>query len=334
MRGGGERRMRLVSIFDTNVYRSLGDSAFEEIRRAERNHSVLGYANYATVTELLAHFGDPSEDDIGPALAAGARLIEHCAHYDGRARIVRFISPPIEQIAYRLFGTKPPPSGDPDVYAELLGRWVVEPNSREHLRDSVREIAARSTQLREAYVDELWTNVVCTLVPEAEAWSDVTADTPQRRALLAGIRTGAGLPYLALQIATEAASLLSPRLVEIDPNKVVPAVRKHYQLLLEYRNLVIEKLIMNGPDMRRRDRANGTFDIIVCGAMDGEAKIGGAPAVLVTDDRDILSAADRSGLRWEVLAPDEYVALLKSDNERFVELVDELLIRQQERATA
>lgn len=319
---------RLVAVFDTNIYRQLGDEAFAAVTGAEGQHSVLGYANYATATELLAHLASPESIDGRSAAAAARRLVRHCTHYDGATNLVRFIASPAGQISRYLFGIGPAQEDDAEGYGHVLGRWVTDPESRPHFRETLERIARDAEETRQKYTATLWNTVVLTLCPDASKWQDVVHSAPSRTSVLEAIRRGDGKRPLALSIAREAARNAGRVIALAEEDAVVAAMLASFGLIIEYRNLVIEQLITDGADMGRRRRANGVFDLHVCGATAGHARLHGCPVVLVTDDTAILTAAERALMKEEVLTLEEYRALVISEADLFVERVRELLDRQ------
>jgi hypothetical protein len=320
---------RLCVVFDTNVYRTLAKERFRALRIAETSHSVIGFANYATVTELLAHLATPETREGRIAASAADRLLQHCTEYDGATNVVRFVAPALGQISRYLFGMVPPSEDDhANAYGRLLGEWVTTPGRRQDLAPALEEIASRADQARDAYVATLWKSVVLTLAPEATAWFDVKADSQLQRELLKKIDTGVGRQLLARNLAQQAAVLVSRHVPDTDMVRIALHVQEVFGLVIEFRHRIIRHVIAEGPDMSRRSRANGAFDLHVCGVTSGIATLRGAPVILVTDDGDILESAQAIDQRDEIVTLDDYERLLATDGMQFDLRMEGLLRRQ------
>ena len=322
---------RLCTVYDTNVYRGLAASRFAQLLKLERNHSVIGYANYATATEILSQLATPDTPDGRSASAAAGRLVQHCTEYDGSTYSVRFVAPPLEQIARYIFGVEP--TGQEEFatgYGRILGGWVTEPEHHLAFATVLSGIAEHSASLRDDYVGTLWRTVVRTIAPDAKTWSDVGESRELRERLLAAIALGTGRGILALGLASQAGGLIGRSVPAADEARVTAHILENFGLIVEYRHRVLEGLVRNGPDMSKRKRANGVFDVHVCGSISGVASLRGVPVVLVTDDRDILDAAAAISYDAEVKAVDGYEALLSS-NSAFDEWISGVLRRQDER---
>ena len=112
---------RLVTVWDTNIYRKVNQAVYAEIQSHEMQHGVIAFACYAVVMELLAHLATPQTPDGKAAMAALRRLCHHCTEFDGSYKIVRFVAPAQEQVPKLLFGDAPQFPNEADYYADLIG---------------------------------------------------------------------------------------------------------------------------------------------------------------------------------------------------------------------
>jgi len=322
---------RLVVVYDTNVYRSIGHRAFAELRSHERGRSILGYANYGTVREILSHLAEPESEDAAHASAAAARLVEHCTEFDGSMHVVRFMASPMGQVTRYLFGRTPATEEDPNFYGALLGGWVRNAEMRPQLAGHLQAIAAETLRERQTWVETLWETVVKTVAPDATVWSDVAKDSERRAAILQRVQSREGHQLLARGMLQSAAAAAGHVVAAEDEERLTKAILENFRIMIEYRHNVISDLIVKGPDMSRRVRSNGVFDQIVCGATGAQARVRGCPVVLVTDDREILRSARASGMELEVIMLAEYWSVLETTPESFAQHARRLLSRQDDR---
>ena len=80
---------RLNVVFDTNVYRQLSDTRFEELRALEVAKQVLPFASYWTMFELLACTAPPESRQPAAEMSEclptpRAECATLCAHPGGR----------------------------------------------------------------------------------------------------------------------------------------------------------------------------------------------------------------------------------------------------------
>ncbi len=289
---------------------------------------MIGFANYGTVVELLSHLAAPDSSDGRASAAGAARLVAHCTEYDGAVHVVRFIASPLGQVTRYLFGHTPVQEEDADGFGAVLGRWVHDPAFRDSAIELVQEIRAETAAKRAAYVEMLWETVVKTVSPHAEQWSDVAKRSDLRDQLLAGVRAGEGAAIIANGMVREAALVAGRELSETEERRLTDSVLVNFRTMIEYRSLIVEKLISGGPNMTKRSRANGVFDQVVCGATGGLARIRNCPVLVVSNDGDILEAARRADMTLEIVSPEEYRSLLERNPDDFNDHVTEIFRKQ------
>jgi hypothetical protein len=151
---------RLFVVFDTNLYRTLGNARFDALRAKERARGIVGIASYWVALELIAHLDSPDDPSFAASWAAIRRLVRHCTSYDGRRHIVHFIADSREHAQRLLFGRvrEARPDENPTIYGELLGH-ISEATSLEGLNQVKSAIAAVAQKLREdeaAFRDRMW----------------------------------------------------------------------------------------------------------------------------------------------------------------------------------
>lgn len=302
----------LVCVYDTNLYRALSPAAFEARLREERAAGIIACGTYAGLSEMVARLADAEKREAGAALASIRRLFEHTKQFDGRTTQVRFMAEPLDQISMSLFHTSIEDSGAANWYGELAGRLATEPEALAELSELVALVADEANVARTKFRDELWHNVVLPLAPEAVSWADILVPSQARTELLESVKAREGIPVIAAKIASEAARAVGIELSPEDQETARDRVLKRFGWIVEFRNLIIEKLVVDGASYDARARRNGVFDLHFCGASSPTARYKGSPVVVVTDDSEVLEAARRASLGKRVMRHSEYGAMLAS----------------------
>jgi hypothetical protein len=301
---------RLAVAYDTNLYRQISSTAFSERVRVERSLGVIAYATYAGALEMAARLQDPNPREAGAALASLKKLVEHAKEFDGRTNVMRWVASPIQQLSIHLFGK--PLDGDETAtdYAEFVGRLATEAEAASELSPLIADVTAAANDRRQKYRDQLWLSVVEGLVPGARNWSDIMAPSAEREQLLAGALAREGIPLIASGMVDEVARAAGVLLSAADRELAIHHVLRSFRWIVEYRNLVFERLITSGANFDVRARMNGIFDLQFCGATSPIAMLRRVPVVAVTDDGDLLEAARRANMGARVLSAREYAKLL------------------------
>jgi len=299
---------RLAVILDTNAYRGITDAAFDAMVADERSHSVIAMASYIVVSELLAHLADEHDPDFKACLRAVARLGRHCSRWRGGAE-VDFMQLADAQVVRQLFGQSIASEVRPGGYATIIGEV-----SRNPVAEVVRGYHEELTLVRDGimkaeaeFVANLWKKVVLTLDPAASTWQAVIR-SPKRTTLLQAITAGEGLDLVAGTIVDRAASKAGVSLTEAQRMEAIKRAHRSFPTAIHHHNLLIRRLLENGPDMSKPERANSVWDHELTFSTAPGATVVGAPLVLVTGDPLILQASSDAGTRAHVWSFDEYRA--------------------------
>jgi hypothetical protein len=175
---------RIRAVFDVNVYRALSGEHFASLRRAERNHSVVGVASYWAAAELLAQLAAEAATERNAALAALRRLCDHCTTYDGSNYVLGFLARISEQIGYTVFGVIPPERGSFSQYFAGAVAAVVSASDGDAVRaaysDQLDIIRSSLADDEQRFVTSVWENGIRSLLPAAKSWDAVMRDRAAR----------------------------------------------------------------------------------------------------------------------------------------------------------
>jgi hypothetical protein len=167
---------RISAIFDTNVYRGIGDAAFNAQRVDERQHSVVPMAGYVVAIELLSHLADPADADFAACLNATRRLGEHCSRWNGSGSSVEFMLMADAQIASQLFNkVLGPRATGPGGVAAIIDAIVANPclETLRVFQGDLAELRDGVARAEATFAEKLWKSVVLTLAPDARDWQRV-----------------------------------------------------------------------------------------------------------------------------------------------------------------
>ena len=305
---------KLRVAFDTNVYRSLSDDRFRELRRLERSQAVVGIASYWVAAELLSHLASDSDPNFNAALAGLRRLILHCRTYNGSQYRLPFLGDVDSQIAYMIFGTRLfSDQESPYDLAWLVGAFAPEAE----LNRSPEHVAALINIAREVRIAELrfaqniWENMVLKLVPDAQGWADLARNKTQRAKGLEELASSEAERVTAQVLLDRVAAKLG-RDLSIDERKAKVEELLHTLIVpIRLQNALFTRILRDGLDLSRGKHSNTFWDLHIVFCASTFDSFDRTPFWLVTDDRPILRAAHDGNVSDAVRSLDEYEDALK-----------------------
>jgi hypothetical protein len=312
---------RLGVVLDSNVYRCLGEESFAKLLRDERHHSIVAYANYYVVTELLTHLYDDRDPDYASCVAALRRLGIHSGRRDGNRTSINFMQLPDAQIARILFGVQTQATGSPGIYSEIVGR-LLDGEAQDVVnsyRNGIAELRERVAKNEAQFSAKLWERVVLTLQPGATSWNQITR-SPLRNALLAAIDRGQAADLVAATIVDRAATRSGLVLSEASRQEAVGRALRAFPTAVQLHVLMIRRLIEKGPDMTRPNQANTIWDYEITFSTGPGATVQGVPLILVTNDPLITRAAEIAGMAQHYWSWQDY-SQATSQRESYIDVV-------------
>ncbi|SOD03878.1 hypothetical protein SAMN05216486_1199 [bacterium JGI 053] len=305
---------KLRVAFDTNVYRGISEDRFEELRRLERAHSVVGVSTYWVAAELLSHLASDSDPSFNAALAGLRRLILHCRKYNGSQYSLRFLGDVDSQIAYTLFGTRLFTDQDsPYDLAWLVGRFAPEGelnDSPEHvgiLIDIAHEV--KIAELR--FAQNIWENMVLKLIPDAQGWTDLARNKTQREKALEELASPEAERVTAQVLIDRVAAKLGREISADEREAKVEELRETLIVPIRLQNALFARILRDGLDLSKGKHSNTLWDLHIVFCASTFTELDRTPFCLVTDDRPILRAAQEGKVADGILSLAEYEAALK-----------------------
>jgi hypothetical protein len=295
-------------VFDTNVYRALGDTDLANIMADERKRSVIANPCYQVVQELVAHLADQADPEFSACHSGLDRLGRHCRTFDGSRFQLRFPADALDQVAMSVFGQGLSESVIPDEYAAIVGNVVdgaVAADWETH-RSIFGEIAKDVRLSRAAFASEMRA-IVGRLAssfgfPEGDL-SAVLADQARRKVLSNAFDSDDLLDGPAQMLYRQIARTLRVSFDEFPP-AAISQIRTTFPTPLRFMNQILKKAIFDGLNLEKR--ASLGHDLRISFLASGSAKVDGCPVCLVTDDGLIHDAAAGAGTSAYVVRLDDY----------------------------
>lgn len=311
-------------VLDCNEYRSLSDTAFDALRLREKAVGIRPLASYYVALELLANLAPASGENHTIALASLRRLWTHTHSMNGTLQVMNFGGDADDQLSMILFDRTLPDAGNASYYGELIGHIASSPASIEsihsHFGEHLTAVHESVDAEEQRFSGLLWEKVIRRIAPEAVSWFDVTKSNAGRDQLLSDLQKERVRNLAASVIVHRCADRLQLKLSENEIAERAAVVSDEFAMPVTFYLGLVEGILRNGKDMRLRKRANSLWDLQICFATGRSAHFDASPVILVTDDGEILRAAEQSGLSRRVMKRNTYERLLDLGPAGFVEI--------------
>ena len=308
---------RLYVLFDTNLYRTLSNEAFESIIRLERNASIVGYASYWAGLELLSHLASPTDPAFASSWSALRRLERHCTQFDGQRSLIRWIADHEDQACRALFGHGlPHHARKAEVYGRLVGE-IAQLRTVDELSDYRKELQRVAEYVKEAewgFANEIWENVVLRFAPGASSWQALHKDPVLRRRAIDTLERPEALRLAAGMVVDLSAALLQIAITEAQRKEGIDRALELFGTPLRFWISIVRRVIVDGYDLSKAGNANSLWDYHLLFSTSPLARLEGMPFWLITSDKAMLAAANAAGAERVIMSLDNYRVALESDD--------------------
>jgi hypothetical protein len=215
------------------------------------------------------------------------------------------------QLAVILFGRPVTTRDTASPFGSLVGDIVhgTLSDCLTHHGDQLKEIARFVTDAEATFLDAMW-DAVLALVPDAANWSDVTQTTELRCAFLKQAAAGEGRKHIAAGFAQRAASQLGIELTQEELHAKADIVQEAFPLPVHFYDRIVRRIVEGGGDMSKKDRSNSLWDLQIAFSTGKGATIDGTPLWLISQDKDVITAAAAASTTANVKSLDEYNTLI------------------------
>jgi hypothetical protein len=281
-------------IFDTNIYRHIGWNCFNELMECESKHSIVGLCNPYTAAELLVHLANPKDKDFYKCWSAIRRLVQRCSHSYNESMAMRFLPDAQSQRCNILFGEMPD-SVDKQAHHDgwLLSK-IAEAKSLDDLQiyqSQINEVAKRHKQAEKDFQNA---------VNETKKDLKTLDEQVVKRSRFAFL-------------VDDAATCLGMTLSSSDRQKLIDFAMKAFAIPMEFAFSSIYKKIVDGANFSKSKNVNSLEDFQILFSVSSEANKDGTPVCLVTNEKQIITAAKNCGSPDIVRSRDEYLDFLGVD---------------------
>ena len=292
-------------VFDSNAYRNLfRELDFEEARdlgsKLSKKQSEQGDTSYAqlfVVCELLSHLADTGDPAFGDCRRAILGLWNHCLQES--KEMLRFIPDPELQFAKEFYGETD------EQYEELynnvmyLCKEINERGGSEDLTDiryGLRQISEAVEMSENNFVDDVLRQVVNHTDPDASNWHMFEDDEEAKNEILSFLSSEDSDVVIGI---SNALRFMNAAGVSGESSDEISAKGKYlaenYKVPIKLYKEILKRIVETGCDLTKKSRANWLWDMQISFFLEPNNHVQGEPLVLVTDDGDILDAADEAG---------------------------------------
>lgn len=295
-------------LFDANAYlalarRSTPTQAMQTARRLreqEQQRGIVALGSHDVIIELCAHLCTPEDPEFDRCAAALCMMYVHCSQDVTKGVRLRLVPTPEDQLCEPLYGRVPPQLEHNSQQVRLAAYYVYADPSREGIAahaDNLKAIADYVAEVETAYSDMLEASM-----------KNVDLSLPGARGVFREMLIGMeGRAMAANAIANRARVALG--IEGSDPLAAYNAiwVAEAFPAAVDFMAHRF-RAVFDGarPAKHGNSSWDSEFSFLigqVCCSIDGQPLTRAVPITLVTDDREIRSAANRCNLsdRCEVL---------------------------------
>jgi hypothetical protein len=210
--------------------------------------------------------------------------------------VLRFVGDSEAQVPHTLFGQSPPGRDDQArAYGNLVGRLIDQggatwPEAQRELTRNRQHVQAAE----DAFALQLFDHVVKGLEPAATSWTDVI-NSQVRPHILQKINSGDGRRLAAQAIAVKAANEVGRALTVTELEQFGKQVEEIFPASVAFHDTLVHRIVRDGLDMSTYPRPNSLWDYQITFSTGRGARMMGRPLWLITNDSDMLGAAQRAG---------------------------------------
>jgi hypothetical protein len=301
---------RLITIIDTNLYRSTSDATIEDLRRLETLSGVEPMASFPAVTELLARAASSADSGHRTCRAALRRLWLHCAVYSVTDSAVNFAADPNGLLSKTLFDRAVATRHELADHMSSLVQRIALRSVDEPIDDIARQPALVRNFRDE--VERRFSDMLAYLRRQfgLDKNADSDFDPSQRPDPREFVRSGRAAFAAAYGMVTNAASEVGIRLEESQLRTLAAILGPTIPTAIAIYTQVFEKVLFDGADPGKH--ANSIWDLHLGLYAAESMRVRGLPVIVVTEDLGIRSAAATTGARDRVLSLAAYRDLLRS----------------------
>lgn len=305
--------------FDTNAYRDVADdeipvALIKTIRDAEKRADVQPVSQPIVLWELLANLSGGATASTRWVDAVRAAVL-HCWMGDSDGGGIATLADPESLICMALYDR------EPDGHAAITTRMhelataiLRDPDWHQYkpIRDHLKVLAQMNRQTESQFVGDLWTYVVKTVDPSATPgdWGPVRNDPQTRSKALAFVRSDDGRLELAVNLAQMAQDLLKISESTTATKQKARWIQKRFATAIQLYGAILERIITTGCNLDKPHRRNWVWDLRIALCVGPSHTTRGRRMLLVTGDRDILTAAEASAAADCVIGLRQYLRVL------------------------
>lgn len=301
----------ITVLFDNNAYRYLSRDEsdvphlVDRIRATEASHGIQARVCPIVLQELLASAGGPNDDGRRYACAAVSAMLRHCRNSAGD---LEHFADPESVICGVLFGEVP--TGKIVSIQELgsLAQRLISRSNDISCADemTLQGIRAHVDRREQDFVNDTIAGLSSVVGGRAVALPALRNDRARRLEFAKHLRSHDGQLLHARGVVERAARQMRRTLSQQEVARCSSIIRSLFPVAVSLGVTVIDRVLMNGCNLRIKNRANWIWDIHILFCAPARPDDDGHEVRVVTADRAMLDAARSEGSRV-VVSYDAYV---------------------------
>lgn len=305
------------TIFDTNGYRELTynknilelDVELADLVSREKSKNIQGLANPFVMLELTSHLANSTDLAYTNCLHSVYALTKHCLIENDGNDMIAIMADSESQLCKILFEEIPLNHSKSTENISKICKYLSQDTSEEHIeaiREDLIEIQSKVLQIEEGFINDMMNYIVQGFDPTATDWNPLKSDKTKRKKVLAFLNSEISLKFLASALVVKSANLLQKTIDQSELDSMRDFVFDKFQTPLFLYNEIAKRIITTGCDLTKKNRSNWIWDIQISFSAGLQHTINGNSVTLVTGDKDIIEAANKSGCRDFVKSLNDY----------------------------
>lgn len=315
----------LAIIGDTNFYRTLCYYAsgnlkpvdkiiqyFKILKKKEQKSNHKAFCNPFVLYELLSHLSSDLDKAYEVCKRSVVGLFEHCQE-DGH---LRFIADSELQLTKLLFDIEPVGNLDTTEKFSLIAKEIHRNSSDTNItkfKDTLTEISSKRNESKFLFVDDFKKFIMEEFELTTFSWSPLKSDKSKRKVYLRFLETDQFKKVIAKSFVLKSAILArrENNLSEDETNRMIDLVQNVFETPIELFIELLRRLAISGLDLSKKKRENYLFDIQIVFSISKGMILNERTPVLITNDNDIIQAANKVRCVDQCYSINRYQRLLK-----------------------
>lgn len=314
-------------IGDTNFYRNLSyndngqlktiheiKDFFCNLGKSESKNGHSSYCNPFVLLELFSHLADENDSSFEVCRRAVVGIFEHCRMGDN----LKLIADSELQMSKTLFNRAPEGNLETTEKLSILAKKIYKNPSSTNIitfKPILEEISTKIRQSEKYFIDDFREFILKDLNPDKVSWKPLKDNKEKRKRFLKALNSRQIKKSVAKAFVIKAALLVNKN-IDIGDQEIerkIDYILTYYQTPIELFIEILRRISTSGLDLTKKNRENYIWDLQIVFSIAKDHIINNRIPVLVTEDKDILKAANKVNCSNQCINIQQYLELIEKN---------------------